>query len=432
MSVINTNVNSLVSQVALHRNERSLSTTMQQLSTGSRINSAKDDAAGLAISSRMTAQIRGLNQAVRNANDGISMLQTAEGATVEMTNMLQRMRELAVQSRNDTNTQADRDYLDLEYQQLAKEISRTASTTEWNGISLMNNSSGLGVDDGTGDARTVSFQVGANADQTISIDMKDFSFNTGTPAVASEKQLNLGVVDFSGGNGLQVVKFSMGTGGAQTDFTVTLAVGDALSGAPGATTSAETATLRDAISTVVNNTVGFEGVSIESSGSVITITDSEGRAITDLELWESDATTAADGSDETPTGANTTIAAGTLASGASAPATDSVFSSSARLNNTDITSTTNADTAIARLDSAIDAINEQRATMGAVMNRLTYASDSLANAAANTSASRSRIQDTDYAVATTEMARSQIIQQAATAMLAQANQQPQSVLSLLK
>ncbi len=430
MSVINTNVNSLVSQAALHRNERSLSSAMQQLSTGSRINSAKDDAAGLAISSRMTAQVKGLNQAVRNANDGISMLQTAEGATVEMTNMLQRMRELAVQARNDTNTASDRSYLNLEYQQLSKEISRTASTAEWNGMSLMNNSANLGVDDGTTHARTVAFQVGANAGQTISLTMKDFSFNTGTPAVASEKQVNLGAVDFSGGNGGANFQVTIGTGGTAHDFSVTL--GTALAGAPGATTAAEATTLRDALRTQINNTVGFEGVSVESSGSVISIKDSEGRAITDVKMFESDATTQADGAHDVPTGSNTDVATGTPASGASVPATGSVFSDSARLNNTDINTTAHADTAIGRLDSAINAINEQRATMGAVMNRLTYAADNLTNIATNTSASRSRILDTDYASATTEMARTQIIQQAATAMLAQANQQPQSVLSLLK
>ena len=139
MTVINTNIKSLIAANAMTVNNRNLQDAMTQLSTGSRINSARDDAAGLAISSKMTAQINGLNQAVRNANDGISMLQTAEGATQEMTNMLQRMRELAVQSANDTNTGSDRTALNAEFQQLAKEITRIATNTQWNGMNILNN-----------------------------------------------------------------------------------------------------------------------------------------------------------------------------------------------------------------------------------------------------------------------------------------------------
>ena len=141
MTVINTNVKALVAQNALKVNSRSLNATMEQLSTGKRVNSAKDDAAGLAISSRMTSQIRGLDQAVRNANDGISLLQTAEGALIEVTNMLQRMREVAVQSATDTNSADDRIYLNDEYVQLMGEIDRVAETTEWNGMKVLNSDS---------------------------------------------------------------------------------------------------------------------------------------------------------------------------------------------------------------------------------------------------------------------------------------------------
>jgi flagellin len=314
MSVINTNIKSLVSQNALNKNNDALASAMQQLSTGKRINSAADDAAGLAISSRMTAQIRGLDQAVRNANDGISLLQTAEGALIEVTNMLQRMRELSVQAANDTNTSSDRTSLNLEYGQLMQEINRIAQNTQWNGMSIMNNTPDGASAIGTGgtveapdtageELRNIKFQVGSNANQIITAQFKDFSVpmtDAGIP-----------------------------------DTTVT-------------------------------------------------------------------------------------------------PADTQIFSGDAQLNDTDITSASNANTAIARLDAALGKIADERATYGSVINRLTYAGDNLTNVAQNTTESRSRIMDTDYAKASSELARTQIISQAATAMLAQANQSPQSVLKLLQ
>jgi flagellin len=309
MSVINTNIKSLVSQNALNKNNDALASAMQQLSTGKRINSAADDAAGLAISSRMTSQIRGLDQAVRNANDGISLLQTAEGALVEVTNMMQRMRELSVQAANDTNTASDRTSLNLEYGQLMQEINRIAQNTQWNGMNIMNNTTiGTGgtvaapATAGT-ELRNIKFQVGSNANQTISAQLKDFS----VPMTAA------GIPD--------------------------------------------TATV---------------------------------------------------------------------------PAATQIFSGTARLNDTDITSVSNANTAMTRLDAALGKITDERATYGAVINRLTYAVDNLTNVTQNTTESRSRIMDTDYAKASSELARTQIISQAATAMLAQANQSPQSVLKLLQ
>ena len=309
MSVINTNIKSLVSQNALNKNNDALASAMQQLSTGTRINSAADDAAGLAISSRMTSQIRGLDQAVRNANDGISLLQTTEGALVEVTNMMQRMRELSVQAANDTNTASDRTSLNLEYGQLMQEINRITQNTQWNGMNIMNNTTiGTGgtvaapATAGT-ELRNIKFQVGSSANQTISAQLKDFSI----PMTAA------GIPD---------------------------------------TTAVPAATL--------------------------------------------------------------------------------IFSGTARLNDTDITSVSNASTAMTRLDAALGKITDERATYGAVINRLTYAVDNLTNVAQNTTESRSRIMDTDYAKASSELARTQIISQAATAMLAQANQSPQSVLKLLQ
>jgi len=276
MSVINTNVKSIVAQNALTVNNRSMSKTMEQLSTGKRINTAADDAAGLAISSRMTSQIRALDQSVRNANDGISMLQTTEGATKEITNMLQRMRELAVQSANDSYGTEDRTAIQEEVDELALEVTRISGNTQWNGMTVL---------DGTiGTAGAVTFQVGTEG---------------------------------------------------------------------------------DAASTI---TVTFEAM---------------------------DATTLT-------------------------------------VDSLDLSSNTTSQSAIELLDTAITTVDSFRSTLGAKINRMTSAADNLANVSMNTSASRSRIEDTDYAKATTELARGQIIQQAATAMLAQSNQQPSAVLSLLQ
>jgi flagellin len=292
MSVINTNVNSLVAQNAVTVNARSLSRAMEQLSTGKRINGSKDDAAGLSISQIMTAQIRGLNQAVRNANDGISLLQTADGAMIEQSNMLQRMRELAVQAASDTVTPDQKNYLNSEFIALRTEIDRIGSNTQWNGKNLLD---GLG---GSGSDGTYTFQVGANE-----------------TSVASD------------------------------------------------------------------STISVKIDSLRTTGPIYT-------GISASKIVDSPAT---------PT-----------------------------------TSTTDASAAITSIDASLKLANEQRAKIGAAINQLTYAADNLSNVSMNTSASRSRIEDTDYAMASTELARTQIIQQAATAMLAQANQAPQSVLALLK
>jgi len=277
MSVINTNVKSLMAANAMAVNNRALSSAMEKLSTGKRINSAADDAAGLSISNRMTSQIRGLNQAVRNANDGISVAQTAEGSTQEITNMLQRMRELAVQSVNDTNSSADRDSLQAEVSELQDEITRIAENTKFNDMSVLQGSAS-----DIGSAGTVTFQVGTGSGETI---------------------------------------------------TLTL-------------------------------------VSMTASGLSV--------------------------------------------------------------SGVDISTASGASDAIASLDAAIASVDDFRSDLGAKINRLTHAVDNLTNVAQTTSAARSRVLDTDYAAESTELARTQIIAQAATAMLAQANQQPQSVLALLK
>ena len=307
MTVINTNTAASITANALTKNERAMSQAMERLSTGVRINSASDDAAGLAISSKMTSQINGLNMAVRNANDAISMVQTAEGAIDEIVNMLQRMRELAVQSASGTMTSTDRGALDTEFEALDAEILRISQNTEFNGTKLLDGSLNASA--------STSFQVGANASQTITVDFADFS----TAGVSST-----------------------------SDQTV-----DAL------------------------NTKGaLVGLDQSALGG--------GTVGTDL---------------------------ATLDIGSSA---------------------SNATAAITALDFALDKTNSHLATLGSVINRLEYAADNLANVSQNTSASRSRILDADYASETTELARTQIIQQAGTAMLSQANQQAQSVLALLR
>ena len=275
MAVINTNVAATLTANALSRNDRAATQAMERLSTGLRINSAADDAAGLAMSETMTAQIRGLDMAVKNASDAISMVQTADGASIEIGNMLQRMRELAVQAVNGTQSDTDLDALDLEFQALITEIERVADQTQWNGSNL--------IDDSAGSSGTVTFQVGADASQTMTVDFGDLQ-----------------------------------TAG---DLTVT---GD------------------------------------------------------------------------------------------------------------DIDSAANAATALAAIDADIATLNNQRAVYGAAINRLEHTVDNLSNISTNTQAALSRIQDADYASESTELAKTQIIAQAGTAMLAQANQQAQSVLALLK
>jgi len=274
MSVINTNVSAMYSQNAMKTNSRAMSTAMEQLSTGTRVNSAKDDAAGLAIGQNLSSQIRGLNMAVRNLNDGINMMQTAEGAMVEQSNMLQRMRELAVQSMNGTYDVKQRSYLDAEFQELKQQIGKIARDTTWNDQVLLDGSVGSFV-----------FQAGASEDQTITVEIA-----------------NMGL----------------------------------------------------------------------ASGSAVAIASAD---ITDVDM---------------------------------------------------------ATVALSAIEGSLQEINTQRAKIGAGINRMEYAADNLTNVSSNATQSRSTIMDTDYALATTQLAKTQIIQQAATAMLAQANQQPQQVMQLLK
>lgn len=411
MTVINTNVKSLVAANALAVNNRALSTSMQQLSTGKRINSASDDAAGLAIAAKMTSQIRGLDQAVRNGNDGISMLQTAEGAMVEMSNMVQRMRELAVQSTNDTNTSSDRTNLNSEFQSLKNEITRIGANTQWNGMNVLNGSADLGTGT-TGGVRTAKFQIGSNTNQAIDVSFNNFTF-TAADTATSTSTTTLNLATKSAGTDAARLLGTFGTVSVDISFST-------LGSNPDST--AATA-LAGTLQTKLQAYAGLEGVTVAASGEIITITDASGKAAGGL-IFKNAANTA----DATTAGIDIAYNNGPT-SAAAAPA-NGVFSSD--LAAATIGTQVNANLAIAYLDSSLASLNTQRSTIGATVNRLTYAVDNLTNVSQNTSASRSRVEDTDYAKATTELARTQIIQQAATAMLAQANQSQQSVLALLK
>jgi flagellin len=396
MTVINTNVKALISQNAITTNNRSMSAAMEQLSTGKRINSAKDDAAGLAIASKMTSQIRGLDQAVRNANDGISLLQTAEGATIEITNMLQRMRELGVQSANDTNTAEDRSYLDLEFQQLKAEIDRVVNNTQWSGVNILD---GSFTNNGTNNGGKFVFQVGANADQTIDHTINVFGLGAEAATVTSAAA--------SGG-----VDAAPGTAQVQV---LTLS-DDYVEG--------------DVITVNLNENMFRFTVNATDSGNSASIATSLEAALEakfsddfDFAVGTGAVTFAIDASavSETTTSANTFTLSATVSDGT----WDDIVS-------LEIDTQANSNTSITTLDVALTSVNKARAELGAVINRLNYAVDNLSNVSVNTSASRSRILDADYAKASSELARTQIISQAATAMLAQANQQPQAVLQLLQ
>ena len=371
MATINTNMSANIAANSMVRNDRTMTSTMERLSTGLRINSAKDDAAGLAISSKMTSQIRGLDQAVRNANDAISMIQVAEGAMKEVTNMFQRMRELAVQAISDSNTNADRGALNNEYKQLSAEVARIAENTQWNGTNIL---------DG---ARTNSvFQIGANANQTIAVNFGDLSTNNIGSVVTGNS------IDFDGPP----------AGGDTISYKVT----DDVTGHAHYATISVSAALADAATPTVVETNDTGADATEVSKATYTLA-------TNVLLVEKDATN------------DITISDVQLTRGTHAP-----------VAATDITSRNFAATALGVLDTAIEGVNSTRATLGASMSRLEYAADNLQNVSQNSSAARSRVLDADYASETTELARTQIIQQASTAMLSQANQAQQSVLSLLQ
>ena len=384
--VINTNVMSLNAQRNLSTSGGALATALQRLSSGLRINSAKDDAAGLAIAERFTTQIRGLNQAARNANDGISLAQTGEGALAEITNNLQRIRELAVQAANSTNSASDREALNQEVEQRLAEIERVASQTSFNGQKILDGSFG-----------TAAFQVGANAGETINIGLNTSMKKDAIGQVA----ITTGTVDVTDPDGDpdtdDAVSADAPLSIVDDDFTIAVGDGDAVQ------LTGDYESVQDLVD-AINSKVAGASAWIDSDNHVV-IASSEDLTI----VTANDAATLLAGV------ATTTVAA------------DTDF-----LTAVSVETAGDANETIMRVDSALTSVSSLRSTLGAIQNRFESTITNLTTAAENLTASRSRIQDADFAQETAALTRAQILQQAGTAILAQANAVPQNVLSLLR
>ena len=495
MQVINSNIMSLNAQRNLSGTNSQLNTALERLSSGLRINSAKDDAAGLAISERFTTQIRGLNQALRNTNDGISLAQTAEGAMSEVSNNLQRIRELAVQSVNATNSSSDRAAIDAEVQQLIAEIDRVGTESAFNGVKLLD-----------GSFSSQAFQVGANANETVSVSLGNFT------ALQLGKVAEAAGTDTTNGNAGEVSGGAIVGGG---DLTISVGSGSAVdiagsasyadangnggdstsayakvrainaSGVGGLTASAvdvnETYTTvamagagagdtydldvngttvisggdltslgaQDVVD-AINAQTGTHNVTASLSGSDITLTAADGRNVALAEtITDADtsitagtffgATTGSLTSSDTVRGAvqlsaaeNVSVAGSTGGTLVGVAATDTVALGANGLSSRDVTTVANANTMINVIDAALTQVNTARADLGAIQNRFESTIANTQTTVENLSAARSRIQDADFAQETAALTRAQILQQAGTAMLAQANALPQNVLSLLR
>ena len=490
--VINTNISSLNAQRNVGKTSMGLETSIQRLSTGLRINSAKDDAAGLGIVDRMTSQIRGLNQAVRNANDAVSLSQTAEGAMQESTNILQRMRELSVQSANDSNSGADRVNIQKEITALSSELNRISAQTTFNGNKIL---------DGTFTGK--QFQVGSNANETISVTLGNFSANS-MGAHQSTSVLNIGAVTattgVSGNNGVvgdditivgeasstltyaanataaeiaaQITGVSDTTGvTAEASTSATLAygagadLGDAISFTLSAvngsndiqgssvtiahtlTSTTDYSGMRDAINAEANRT----GISatLNSTNDGLDLVNADGHNIYIQDAADNDAgdtvILAISGQDLTEATTDSISVGGQVSmSSTSAFVVDGTVDTFAGTGNTDIVSALSsvadadvstragANNALEVIDQALRTVSDSRADLGAIQNRLEFTISNLTNVSENVSAARSRIQDTDFAAETANLTRNQILQQAGIAMLSQANSAPQAVLSLLQ
>jgi flagellin len=480
MSVINTNISALAAQSSLRKTGLNQNTSMERLSTGIRINSAKDDAAGLAISTRMTANIRGISAAIRNANDGISLTQTAEGSLSAIQDNLQRIRELAVQSSNTGNNTSDRAALNAEAVQLIAEIDRVASNSKFNGINLLDGTfqnqtlqvgagndnndritlsignakaSALGVSAGTSylttktGAGTVSADALALGDLTINGFQVGASLNDG---VSSATATSSGIAK---ANAINAISSSTGVVASVSSSTVTGATAGTSTSAVAndikingvdigpITDNTSDAALDNAaqIAAAINAKTSQTGVTatFDTTLSKITLTAVDGRNIDVV------ATTAGTSASGLSTGTSrstitltSTSSAGITVAGPAAGLTKvniaTSLTTAVAAAGVDLTSANSAQSSLTTLDRAINTITDSRAAMGAYQNRLTASIANLETTSMNLQASRSRILDTDYAKETTNLAKSQIITQAATAMLAQANQSAQSVLALLK
>jgi len=424
MSVVNTNIKALIAQQSGVKVGRDMASAMERLSTGLKVNKAADDAAGLAIGSHMTAQIRGLNMAVKNANDAVAMLQTAEGSMVEMTNMLQRMRELSVQAASDTNTSEDRQYLNNEFQALKSEFNRIVKNTQWNGMNLLDGTfkandyvTGLTASGATTVvAGLMNFQVGANARQTVSHTFGDYH--------DGEAAAQVGKITFQANEELSAAGTSATV--APLSAVIRITINDEvfeLVNASGASvlTAAEIAS-------------AFESkINAASAGSIETAAGSPVNAVKNL--VRASATTGVLTLTSTVAGTAFTVSTSLNQDQSVLNYVETQANATrgfAILRELTIVSQNQATQAIEGLDHAITTVNQGRADIGATISRLTSAVDNMTTTSTNLSDSRSRIVDTDYAAESTKLARSQIISQAATAMLAQANAQQQSVLALLQ
>jgi flagellin len=398
--VLNTNLSSLNAQNSLTSSASQLASSLSQLSSGLRINTAADDAAGYAIAQGMTSQINGINQAARNANDGVSLAQTASGALQEVVNNLQTMRDLAVQSLNATNSASDRADLDAQFQQLKSDINAVSSQTQFNGVNLL---------DGTFQGAT--FQVGANAGQTISV-----------ASVSSSSSTNLGKLYTDAGTGTYAVAgATTGTGDS-----VTLTVGSY-------TTSA--ITLTGTASVDLKNIASAINEGAQSDGGLIATVNAGGTGIDVSSTTNPAAATAvAVASDVDSTGATSTaVTLANLGVNASYDLTAaSATATSSHLDTASVTTVDNSNKVLTQIDAALQQLATTGAQLGAYQNRFQAAITGLTTNSTNLSSARSQIQDTDYAAATSQLSKAQILQQASTAMVSQANTIPQNILTLLQ
>jgi flagellin len=459
MISVNTNVSSLNAQRNLSRSGEGLANSMERLASGMRINSAKDDAAGLQISNRLTSQVNGLAVAQRNANDGISIAQTAEGAMNESTNILQRMRELALQSANGSNSKEDRDSLQKEVSALQTELTRIAETTSFGGQQLLD-----------GSFNTKSFQIGANANETINVSLKDVSADKlgGKYATNSAAGSVFGIVAANSSvYGKSTSDQGLTITSAGVAETVTIDSGSSATDAASKINASDTSVFAEAVSKVDINigtatsgtlTIGEHEIGVSGSNADIAAKLSDlgydakvDGGVVQLNVsgvdgislsvaggdgtfgQRTDTTAISDGTTSTVTsgiefsGSNsfTVTAGGEITGAVTGTAADSM------VDKIDISTQAGSQKALSIIDSAISTIDGQRADLGAIQNRFDHTISNLANISENVSASRSRIQDTDFATETAEMTKNQILQQAGTSILSQANQLPQTALSLL-
>jgi flagellin len=440
--VLNTNLSSLVAQNSLTSSGSQLASALQQLSSGLRINTAADDAAGYAITQSMTSQINGINQASRNANDGVSLAQTASGAMQEITNDLQTMRGLAVQSLNATNSSSNRSDLDAQFQQLKADINSVATQTQFNGVNLLD-----------GSFQGASFQVGANAGQTITVSSIGSAkssaigtYYTGAVSVA-------GTVKTDAGASITTTAGSAGTYSA-ANLAATADLGTALSGATvtlkavvdGTSYSTSAVTLTGTAATDLKSMAAAINQAISPAGGLVATVNTAGTGITISGTAAAGAghvlnfsvTGATDASGNAVTAGANTLAdlgvdssntVGTLTATGAAATTSSTAGT---LSGLDVKTVDNSNLVLASIDNALQQLATSAAQLGAYQNRFQAAITGLTTNATNLTSARSQIQDTDYAATTSKLSKAQILQQASTAMVAQANTIPQNILTLLQ